>query len=443
MKQILSIYINKPVYWGFTALISLFCLAFVLPWLFNISVLLSLAFGGMLLLDLAMLLGSQKTFIAKRFIPERLSNGDQNTIEIALENRYGFEVKVSLIDEIPFQFQKRDFQIDTQLASNTTQNLQYTLRPTQRGEYLFGALNVFVSSPLGLLQRRFQFEKDKMVAVYPSFLQMREYELMAISNRLTDMGIKKIRRIGHTQEFEQIRSYVQGDDIRTINWQATARRNELMVNSYQDERAQSIYCLIDKGRIMQSPFDGLTLLDYAINSSLVLSNIALHKHDKAGVITFSNKINQTLLADRKSGQLHRILDMLYHQQTLFQESDYEALYIHVKKQIKQRSLLIIYTNFETVNSMRRQLPHFRKLAKEHLVLVVFFENTGLQNILEQPASTTAEIYQKTIAEKFYYEKKLIVKELEQYGIQALLTSPQQLSINTINKYLMLKAKGAI
>jgi uncharacterized protein (DUF58 family) len=174
------------------------------------------------------------------------------------------------------------------------------------------------------------------------------------------MWVSKIRRIGHTQEFEQIRSYVQGDDIRTINWQATARRNELMVNSYQDERAQSIYCLIDKGRIMQSPFDGLTLLDYAINSSLVLSNIALHKHDKAGIITFSNKINQTLLADRKSGQLHRILDMLYHQQTLFQESDYEALYIHVKKQIKQRSLLIIYTNFETVNSMRRQLASFSK-----------------------------------------------------------------------------------
>jgi uncharacterized protein (DUF58 family) len=249
VKQILSIYINKPVYWGFTALISLFCLAFVLPWLFNVSVLLSLAFGGMLLIDLAMLLGSQKTFLAKRFIPERLSNGDQNTIEIALENRYGFEVKVSLVDEIPFQFQKRDFQIDTTLESNTTQNLQYTLRPTERGEYLFGALNVFVSSPVGLLQRRFQFEKDKTVAVYPSFLQMREYELMAISNRLTDVGIKKIRRIGHTQEFEQIRSYVQGDDIRTINWQATARRNELMVNSYQDERAQSIYCLIDKGEL--------------------------------------------------------------------------------------------------------------------------------------------------------------------------------------------------
>ncbi|RKH49304.1 DUF58 domain-containing protein, partial [Corallococcus aberystwythensis] len=138
------------------------------------------------------------------------------------------------------------------LNPHETQAIRYELRPTRRGEYNFGAVNVFVLSPLGLLKRRYQFEKEKTVAVYPSFLQMRQYELLAATNRLTEIGVKRIRRIGHSMEFEQVRPYTTGDDVRTINWKATSRRTHaqgtaLMINAYQDERSQSVYCLIDKG----------------------------------------------------------------------------------------------------------------------------------------------------------------------------------------------------
>src|SRR5690606_40532545 len=123
----------------------------------------------------------------------------------------------------------------------------------------------------------FRVSQNKTVPVYPSFRQMRKYELPAISNRLTEFGIKKIRRIGQNREFEQIKEYVVGDDYRTINWKATARRGTLMVNTYQDERAQQVYAVIDKGRTMKMPFEGMTLLDYDINASLVISNIAIRK----------------------------------------------------------------------------------------------------------------------------------------------------------------------
>ena len=266
---------------------------------------------------------------------------------------------------------------------------------------------------------------------------------MAISNRLTDLGIKKIRRIGHSMEFEQIRPYVYGDDVRTLNWKATARRNDLMINAFQEEKSQSVYCLIDKGRVMKMPFEGLSLLDYAINATLVLSNIALYKQDKAGVLTFSDKFGQMLLADRRSGQMQKILDLLYRQKTRYLETDYELLYVKTKHFIKQRSLLLLFTNFETLSSMRRQLPYFRKLAKDHLLIVIFFENTELRALLDKPAVSTEEIYLKTIAEKYFYEKQQIVKELGQYGIQAMLTPPQKLTANTVNKYLELKARGMI
>lgn len=438
-----SLYLSNLVFYITIFLVVMFVLAFVFPVLFGITQMLFFVFMLMLLVDGIMLYRPKNGIFARRETPERLSNGDENPLSIYLENHYDFPVQIQIIDEIPFQFQKRDLMFRTALQSAETQILEYTLRPTKRGEYSFGAVNVYVKSPIRLLKRRYQFSQDKMVVVYPSFLQLRAYELMAISNRLTELGVKKIQKIGQSQEFEQIRQYVQGDDIRNINWKATARRNDLMVNAFQEEKSQNVYCLIDKGRVMQMPFDGLSLLDYAINATLVLSNIAIYKQDKAGIITFSDRMGQVLLADRKAGQMTKILDVLYKQKTRFLETDYEALYVHTKTYIRQRSLFLLFTNFETVTSMRRQLPYFRKLAKDHLLIIVFFENTELRALLDKPVNTTEKIYLKTIAEKYFYEKQQIIKELGQFGIQALLTAPQNLTVNTVNKYLELKSRGMI
>ena len=390
----------------------------------------------------------ESAFFARRDVPDRLSNGDQNLLTIYLENRYPFQTQVTVIDEIPFQFQRRDIRFQARLTPRENQSIRYELRPTRRGEYSFGAVHVFVCSPLGLLKRRYSFGQEKIVAVYPSFLQMRQYELLAATNRLNEVGVKRVRRLGHSMEFEQVRPYATGDDVRTINWKATSRRTDaqgaaLMINAYQEERSQPVYCLIDKGRVMQSPFNGLTLLDYAINASLVLSNIALLKQDRAGILTFSSQVGQLLPADRRTGQMLKILELLYRQKTRFMESDYESLYAHVKAHIRQRSLLLLFTNFETVGAMQRQLPYLRRLAKDHLLLVIFFENTELRSLLSQPATDTEQIYLKTIGEKFTFEKKQIIKELGQYGIQTILTAPQNLTADTVNKYLQLKARGMI
>lgn len=444
VKQFIqSLYISKLVFGIGVGLIILFIISFFLPSFFVPTKMLFFVLVTMLLVDSLLLYMTKEGIFARRELTERLSNGDENPISLYLENHYNFPINLEIIDEIPHQFQKRDVLFFTELKTSESQVLQYQLRPVKRGEYSFGAVNIYVKSPVKLLKRRYQFSQDKMVPVYPSFLQMREYELMAISNRLTELGVKRIRKIGQSQEFEQIRQYVQGDEIRTINWKATARRNELMVNAYQDEKSQNIYCLIDKGRVMKMPFEGLSLLDYAINASLVLSNIALYKQDKAGLMTFSDKVGQTLQADKKSGQLSKILDILYKQKTRYLETDYESLYIHTKAHIRQRSLLILFTNFETLSSMRRQLPYFRQIAKNHLLIVVFFENTELRSLLNSEASNTEAIYLKTIAEKYFYEKQQIVRELSQYGIQSLLTAPQNLTVNTVNKYLEMKARGMI
>lgn len=420
-----------------------FLFSFFFPWL---GIVPELAFWFIILLvliDLLMLYRVKDAIFAKRHAPERLSNSDDNELGIYIENRYSFGISAGIIDEIPIQFQKRDVWFKTDLKAGEHKRINYFLRPVKRGEYEFGSIRVFVRSPLGLVSRRFNFEQAENLPVYPSFLQMRKYELMAISNRLNEIGIKKIRRLGHSMEFEQVKNYVPGDDFRTINWKASARQGNLMTNSYTDEKSQQVYCVIDKSRAMKMPFDGLSLLDYAINASLVLSNIALLKQDKAGLITISEKVGAVIQADRRHSQMNKILEVLYKEKTRYLETNMEALYSTIRGVIKQRSLVVFFTNYESLNGLQRQLPFLKRIAKFHLLLVVFFENTELKQVTEEPAANVEKIYIKTIAEKFAYDKKLIVKELSKHGIQSILSTPKDLTINTINRYLELKAKQRI
>ncbi|WBA40168.1 DUF58 domain-containing protein [Hymenobacter canadensis] len=448
-----SFFLTRRFFLLLTALILGLVVAFFLPgWLAPVQLALGLL---LVLLALDMLLlyapakGGAGHLFGRRVLGDKLANGSDNDISLYLENHYRFPVSTETIDEIPHQFQRRDVLFRAAIRPGETQVIRYQLRPVKRGEYEFGALNVYVCSPLGLVRRRFQFDEKRVVPVYPSFLQMRQYELLAISNRLTEVGVKRIRRVGHSMEFEQIRPYVPGDDPRSINWKATARRttthaaDSLVVNHFQDERAQQVYCLIDKGRVMRMPFEGLSLLDYAINATLVVSNIAILKHDKAGLITFSHQPGTVLPADRRGGHMRKLLEVLYRQRTKYLETDYERLYISVRNNVRQRSLLILFTNFETLSGMQRQLPYLRRLAKDHLLLVIFFENTELREFLDGTAATPQDVYNQTIAEKFAQEKRQIVRELNRYGIHALLTAPQNLTVNTINKYLEFKARGLI
>ncbi|OYU80213.1 MAG: DUF58 domain-containing protein [Flavobacterium sp. BFFFF1] len=424
-------------------LMVLFVLSFIFPFLFNATRYLFFALLLLLLLDIMILFVAQRGIEASRSMAEKLSNGDENPITVNIRNFYTFPIQIKLVDEIPFQFQVRNFNINSTISPSSEKVIVYQLRPTERGEYFFGNLNIYVSSPLRIISRRFTFNKDQMVPVYPSYIQLRKYDLMAFSNNLLQYGVKRIRRIGHSMEFEQIKEYTQGDDIRTLNWKATAKKNALMINQFQDEKSQSVYMVIDKGRVMKMPFNGLSLLDYAINATLVLSNVILKKHDKAGMLTFSKKPENRVVAEKRSSQMEKILQSLYGIKTDFFESDYSRLYADIRQHINQRSLIILYTNFESLDGLHRQLPYLKAIAKSHLLVVIFFNNTELNDLIDKKADTIQQVYDKAIAEKFAFEKRLIVNELRKYGIHSVLTQPENLTLDTINKYLEIKARGIL
>ncbi|WP_286761162.1 DUF58 domain-containing protein [Salegentibacter sp. UBA1130] len=437
-----SLYLNQRFFYAIFAIALLFLFSYFFDFLYGFTWVLSLILLLFFLAELVSLYKSNR-INAERILPQKFSNSDENEVEIILENNYGFSIYTEIIDEIPIQFQKRDFLKQLKIGAGNSEKFSYYLRPVARGEYYFGKLNIYVFTQIGLVKRRSVFGNKQMLKVYPSFIQMKKLDFLAIDNRLSQPGLKKIRRIGHTMEFEQIKEYVPGDDVRTINWKATAKQGDLMVNQFQDEKAQPIYSIIDTGRVMKMPFNGLSLLDYAINSSLAFSNIALKKKDKVGLISFSSRIGNILKANAKLSQLQQIMERLYNINTQFPDSDFNMLYSNLRQRVTQRSLLMLYTNFEHISALKRQLPYLKAINKKHVLVVIFFENTELDKVISSSPENTTDMAHQVIAEGFAHDKKLMAAELRQHGINTLLTKPEDLSINAINKYLEIKARGIL
>ncbi|NVK66903.1 MAG: DUF58 domain-containing protein [Flavobacteriales bacterium] len=443
MKVLSNIYLTRWFFVIFAGIILLYVTAYVIPsFAFFGHVALASLFG-LTLLDILLVFSNNEPLKVERDVQERLNLGDVNPVKLTISNLSSQPINFSMIEGYPVEMQDRATVLKGTLLGNASKTFEYTFVPKSRGTFEFGDVFIIIRSLFFMASRRIDLPLAQSVDVYPSVLQMKKYELLVFQQQKTSTGIKRIRRLGNNSEFEQIKNYVQGDEIRTINWKATSRRNELMVNQYQEEKSQSVYCILDKSRSMQMEFDDLSMLDYSINSALVFSNIALRKGDKAGLITYSDKIGTMLAADKSTGQMRRIQEALFNQKTHYKEGNYEVLYNSIRRTIKQRSLLMLFTNFETEFSMRRALPMLRRLNQKHVLVVVFFQNSELQELAYKPSKSIQEVYQSTVAERMISLKSKMARELRQNGIQAVLTLPEDLSINTINKYLELKAKGAL
>lgn len=437
------LYLNTRFYLALLLVFLLFVAGFFIPVFYYGALFVLLVLVIFISTEVFMLFSTKMGIEIHRIVPERLSNGDKNEIILNVKNHYAFKVDLKIIDELPFQFQERNFKLYSNLLKHKTKEISYFLIPKERGIYEFGVANIFASTLTKFISKRYKSTKNQNVAVYPSFLNLRKHELLAAKTALLPNGIKRTRKIGQSAEFEQIKEYVMGDDLRHINWKASAKKQHLMVNHYQEEKAQNVYLFIDKGRTMKMPFDGMSLLDYAINAALMLANIAVKRQDKAGLFTFEKKTDVFLKADNKPLQVRRIVDALYHIQTNFKESNFEYVWSDSLKKIQKRSLLILFTNFETVDALKRQLPYLRGLSKKHVLLCIIFENTLINEIHSRKIQSTKDIYTHTIAQKFIHEKQLIIQQLQMHGIKTIYTKPSDLSVNLLNKYLEIKQQEII
>ena len=272
MRFIGSIFLSRTFFWVYAAVIMLFVTAYAFPWMRMLAFIVFFVLLGLTIIDVMLLYLHKTPLKFERKIPARMNLGDQSQVNLIVINDLKQPVFVKLYESFPREIADRSIVFSGLISANQEMLRSYSFCPKERGDHHFGRAYLMMSSLLGLTERRIIFHAEQQVEVYPSVLQMRKYELLVFQQQKLSTGIKKIRRLGNTNEFEQIKSYVQGDDIKRINWKATSRKNELMTNQYQEEKSQHIVCIIDKSRGMQNRFEDMTLLDYAINTTLVLDN---------------------------------------------------------------------------------------------------------------------------------------------------------------------------
>lgn len=441
MVKIANIFPTKRFYQSIISIVLfLICGHFLQPFFVAAKILLVLLIVFIIIDVVLLFRGKLK---GERKMADRFSNGDFNDVEYKLSSTYDYPINITFIDELPEQFQARDFKIFYSFGVKETKSFRHKIRPVTRGIYSFGKMRLFASTQLGLLSLRFTEGEKTDVAVYPSFLQLRKTELLAFSHNRNQQTTQKLQRPGNSKEFEQIKEYVIGDDYRKLNWKATARFNKLMVNEYQEERSRHVYQLVDMGRTMKMPFDGMTLLDYSVNASLAVANIILKKQDKTGLLTYSSQVHSVVKSDNRRLQMNKMLETLYAQKTIFNESNLEQVFSVLEKNTQGRSLLIFYTNFESTPGLERQLPILKKLANRHLVLLVTFINTELEALTNTKTKDVEQVYKKALAENHLMNKEFLMDKLLRYGIVHMKVRPDELTLAVINKYLEIKDSGMI
>lgn len=443
MKLIKNLFLANRFFYGVFMLIAVMTLSYPFPFLLPSAKAACILFGVLVAIDLVLLFNRSIRIDVKRKTASVLSLGDENTVTLTILNLSNLTLNAEVIEELPEQLQVRNFLRKVKLSPGIVNEQVYSVRPLTRGEYIFGDVHLLVRSTLGLVSRRVTSSQRIPLPVYPSIMQMKKYEIKTFARTATEYGVKKVRRIGHSYEFEHIKQYLRGDDYRSINWKATSRRAHLMVNQYEDEKSQQVYCIIDKSRVMHMPFHGLSLFDYAVNASLVISNIVLGKQDKAGLITFAETPKSLVKAERGKLQLKKIIETLYREKEGTVEANYESMYMTVRKFVNGRCLLFLYTNFESTYALHRVLPQLRKLNDQHLLVVILFENTEITAQTSAHVDTVEDVYRQATAEHYTLTKIQLAQELKQFGIMSILCKPEHLTVTTINKYLELKSRGLI
>ena len=398
-------------------------------------------------------------------------------VRMALPEAVSRWLQITVYEDMP-----DTFSCSSQPLFSGTGEHRYHVVPTHRGLYSFPLTRCFlVSRFMGLVEVRRFFRKSQEVKVYPTFHNLKELEVMASQNEL-QTGPKNVRRAGNNTNFEQIRPYVAGDDVRTINWRATARAASLMVNTYTDERSQPIIPILCAGPSMQHATDGVTLIDRATSAAVALASSALRHYDEAGLITASQRgVERYLAPTRRTDTVARILDATYNfcrplsrdeqfmvddldvmpvgvdpevvaevrnrQRTYEAETDFGSLSQYVDRWISRRSLLVLFANFENLTSARHALPSLKRMARRNALVVVLFENEGVINMAKNRDDHTknklGEMRFRALCADYLDQQQLLVSFLQKQGINVILTPPQELSAAVLQRYLLLKTQAVI
>lgn len=379
----------------------------------------------------------------ERIHDTRLSLGANNLITILVTNKSTKTITYRMRDEYPYQFVCDKPFIEGSVLFYTIAEETYHVRPLQRGDYTFGAINIRYQSLLRTFTRQTAYPATITIKVYPNVLEVRKYDLMARKGLLYEMGLRQARIFGVGTEFERLREYNTDDEFRRINWKATARRGKPIAVEYETERSQYVVSVIDTGRLMRPAVGELSKLDYVINTSLLLSYVALLKGDHVGLLTFADHVETYLSPRRGKSQFYRMLEMLYNVHVQSVEANYEQALSYLSLKVKRRSLVIVFTDLITLDAARPLIANLGRLAQRHLPVCVTMSDPNVAQLAGQPVVNSSDVYRRAVAEKQLEDRQVVLDTLHRSGVLTLDVPADSLTVSVINTYLELKGKGKL
>ena len=392
------------------------------------------------LIDL-MTVTRESRYSATRKILRIASLGKTQKVEIELTNNSTFGNVVAIRDDLPQSFEATPDEIKFRIGGLSKTLFKYSYSTSERGLEILRHVHLRGSSLLGLWSGYYQIPCESTVNVYPDLKQISEYDLLAKTNRLSLLGMRRVRKIGQDNEFERLRDFTQDDNYKHIDWRTTARRRKLTVRDFQSNQSQRIIFMVDCGRMMTGMAGDISLLDHSLNAMLMLSYVALKQGDSVGMISFSNAIHNFTPARPGVKHINRLMHASFDQQPQFVESRYDEAFLYLRKHCRKRSLVILVTNvIDEINAFQLQ-QYMGSMTGRHLPLGVLLREREVYDQVDSvDPGDIDSIYRGAAAVDVLNWRHSVIRDLKHQGVLALDLFPEQLTSNLVNQYLEIKAR---
>jgi len=396
--------------------------------------------GVVLLLALADLatLPARNALAAERKLGTIASIGKPQHVVLTVIHRGRRARTITVRDGVPSPLGADRDRFALALAARCRSSVTYQLLPRRRGAFVLALVFIQAPSRLGLWKRLFSLPVESRVNVYPDMQQLSEYALLARTNRLSLMGVRRTRRAGGDNEFERLREYQRDDHYKHIDWRASARRNKLTVRQFRTNQSQRIIFLIDCGRMMTGQASGLSLLDHALNAMLMLSFVALRQGDQVGLVCFSDRIHTYVPPRGGMTQTNNLLHACFDRFPAMVESRYDRAFVHLAARCRKRALVVLITHvIDQVNAHQIQ-QHLGNLTGRHLPLGVLLRDRWLFAAAAEPGDD--DIFRAAAAAEILGWRQEVLNNLQSRGVLALDVFPEHLAAPLVNRYLDIKAR---
>ncbi len=381
-----------------------------------------------------------RQFSARRSTLRVASLGKPHLVKLALEIHRESRVYVEFRDDVPEQFSAEPAMFSFMLEGRSRAEVEYSLRARRRGAFELATVHLRVRSRWGCWRRYIAIAAHSIIHVYPDMQQLSEYAILARTNRLSLLGVRRSRKIGQDHDFERLRDYTLDDNYKHIDWRATARRNKLTVKDFQTSQSQRLIFLIDCGRMMNNHSSGMSLLDHALNSALMLSYVALRQGDSVGLLCFSDKIHTFVPPRGGMNQMNHLLHASFDRFPTLVESRYDLAFLHLATHCRKRSLIVLISNvIDEVNRFQVE-QYLGAQVGRHLPMGILLRDRKIFQAAEQPADHARALFEAAAAAQILNWRQEVLSDLEHRGVLVLDVFPEDMTAPLVNRYLDIKAR---